>query len=230
VPEPRPPQPLPRIARPTSITVWGFDRPLVNRVTVALAKAVGPEFFWFEIRDGSKAVDEAELAELRAVDPKHAFRLEPREVAPDARLGSMADWSVIVPTPEEQAEGRHLASLLAIPPKIRELVLGRDPDAPPAAFVISNTDRAANLYPGARGSLTPLIEALNQLRLTFVATSGRVPRENAQDCELVFQVVPGGRTGVARVVCERGDVRFGPTFRGGTETPLPAFLRDLGPA
>jgi hypothetical protein len=224
VPAARRPQPLPFFPAPTSIVVWGTDRARVDRVALALARAVGAELYWFEILDPSGRLSAAERRELGKVDRSHAFRLRPGEVAPDAELGSLVHGKALAVEPNERGEGERLAALLRIPAPIRQVVLDRDPELPTAAFVLTNTDRAAALYPRARGTFAPLITTLKGLGLTLILTTGRSPQENAQDFDLVLRVEPGG---TGPVVVERGDVRLGPTFRRAAETPLPAFLRAL---
>jgi hypothetical protein len=222
----RAPPPLPRIPRPTSVVVWGLHRPLVTRVAIGLAQAVGPETFWFEIASRDTSTDPQELSELRFVEPKHAFWVEPADVAPDARFSRPERWAILS-HPESDPEVPALRNLLEMPPRLRTLLLERDPALPTAAVVLSNTDRAAVYYSAEPGTFRDGIAVMNRLGLTFIATTGRVPRPNARDFALVFEVDPDHGRALGTVVCHAGDPSLGPTFVAGARTPLPVFLEDL---
>jgi hypothetical protein len=228
MPSKRPePQPPPRIPRPTSLAVWGLHRPLVTRVALALARAVGPETYWFEIGANDGPVDPDELAELRGLDPTRAFWVDPGDVAPDLRLGRPEHWTILSGLGTDP-EAPALVTLMQMPPRLRRVLLERDP-AVPATVVLSNTDRAAQYYSADPGTFTEAVAVMNRLGLTFIATTGRVPRANVEDFEHVFEVVAASDPAGVLVVSHQGDSTFGPTFRVGARTALPAFLADLAP-
>jgi hypothetical protein len=224
----RSPHPPLQFRSPTSIAVWGLRRPLVTRVAIALAEAVGGETFWFEIAAPDAPLDPEELAVLERLDPERAFWVAPGDIAPDEPRGTPEHWTVLsdlAGDPESPA----LLNLMKMPPRLRSLLLDRDPSAPTAAVVLSNTDRAAQYYSAEPGTLTEAIRVMNRLGLTFIATTGRVPRPNVRDLEFVFEVAadPGEEGGT--VVTHRGDASLGPLFADGARTPLPAFLDALRP-
>jgi len=214
---------------PTSITVWGIRRPLVTRVALAFAHAVGSETFWFEIAARDAPVDPDEVAELRTLDSRHAFWVEPADIAPDARRGRPEHWTILSGL-EDDPETPALVNLMKMPPRLRSLLLEHDPTRPAASVVLSNTDRAAQYYAAEAGTLSEAISVMNRLGFTFIATTGRVPRPNVRDFELVFEVVPEGDGRTGTVVCHSGDPALDPAFREGARSPLPAFLEGLRPA
>ena len=225
----RPESPRPRLAGPTSLVVWGSNRALLARTALALARAAGTELFWFEVRDGNPSGAVEELAELARLDPSHAFGVAPGDVAPDARANRPERGSIVADAPTS-ADAASLRMLLLMPPRLREVVLDRDPGAPPATLVVSNADRAAEFYSADPGTFADAIRMLNRLGLTLLVTTGRRPRPNVGDFSVVFEVseAPGGPA--AMVVCEAGDPTLGPAFVPGARTLLPAFLDALGPA
>lgn len=211
------------------MVVWGPSRPLLNRVALALARWAGSELYWFEVESGSSPPPEPERAELARVDRGHLFGLKVREAAPDEPLAN-GGRRALVSDPDSSPEGALLRSLMGLPPRVRAVVLDRDPRAPVAALVVANTDRASSFYSGEAGSFLPTIVTLNRLGLTLVATTGRHPRRNACDFAAVFEVEGTLGDAGARVVCRAGDPRLGSVFVPEVPTPIEEFLRALDPS
>jgi hypothetical protein len=210
---------------PSSFVVWGSKRADLDRLAIALAKALAKEVFWVDIQmDASFSTGETNV--LQDLDPSHSFRVAPADVALDERLGKLALWAV-VQEPATSAENMRLSDYLRIPGAFRSVIDRTGPVAGGVAIVVANVDRATGFYTGTPGEFTPFLQELKRLEVSVIFTNAGIPRGNTSDFDAVFRVTPAPAGEGANVYCSHADSRFADRFEVGTEVPFDDLLAAL---
>ncbi len=211
-----------------SFVIWGTGRAELDRVAIAVARAVASEVFWFDIQAGAD-LSPAEVEVLSRLDPGHSFRVAPSDVALDEQLGNLALWTILK-SPEESSIGLRLSDYLRLPKAVREVIDRTDAKRGGLAIVVANADRATQFYAGAPGEFTPYLLELQRLGVSLILTTGSTPRANAADFDVVLHVERDPATGVVTVFCSRTDSRLRSRFAVGSRVPLNEFLAPLSAA
>ena len=215
------------INHPSSLVLWGPDRATLDRVALAIARGIGPEFYWFDIvaEDGSLSAEERRV--LDEVPPQRAYRVSPPEMELQNAVGNLALWAVIKRSEAEAQQSSELADFLRIPDAIQRAVSQHPTESGPATVVVTNADHASHLYPGDVGTFLPYIRLLNRRAITLVLTNGGMPRANTTDFEVILKL-QRGVSGSWSMMCEKGpqEAEFSP-FRAGSETPVDSLVRSL---
>ena len=214
------------IGRPSSMFVWGRDRPTLCRLALAFSRSAGPELWWFDIVPQDGKINAVETDILGQVPVNHAYRVAPPDLQLQEAIGNMSLWAVIRQSPTEAKQNSEFSHFLRIPDAMQQVVAEHNPDSS-AALVVSNVDRAAHLYPGDLGVFSPYIELLNRRRITLIFTRFGTPRANAADFEVNLRLEER-RNGTKVFRCERGPAEgaFAP-FRRGAWTLTDDLIRQL---
>ena len=174
---------------PTSLILYGTDRPGLTRASLGLAVRLDPESIWFDIRE-------------RSSEPaawQQALTLEfPRRRHRAIYVDQMKlDTEAIPPVtsafdPQDPAyeETLTIADLMKITADLREVALDGERPEGPRVIVITNADRASAAFSGREGALRPYIDALNRFGITVVVTSCGEPRSNVHDADPVLRLAP----------------------------------------
>jgi hypothetical protein len=210
---------------PVSCAVWGPVRADLDRVALAVARRVGREVFWVDIQSAG-SMSREEIAVLQELDPAHAVRIAPGEIAVDEELGKLALWAVVHEDLTSRA-GRRLADYLRIPGPLRAFIEGAGPTRGGVAIVVANAERATGFYTGLPGDFTAFLLELGRLGVSVVVTDAGVPRANVADFDVVLRVAPSGDGGAAEVFCSRADSRVAARFSLGQPRPIDEFVRSL---
>lgn len=207
--------------------IWGRDRVVLELLAAALARAVGPIVYWFEIDDLTSpktapvAIEKPDFGGLRF------FRLRPKEVALTDPSPGLSHWVLLPGTESASLEQNEVRDFLRIPDAIQSVLGEAGAGSVPSSMVISNVDRASEHYPPTAGTFTPFIQMFNQRNVTPIFTNGGTPRENVWDFDVVLHVEVSER-GVAECTCEKGrpDSGFGP-FQKGIQSRVDSICRLL---
>ena len=214
------------IGRPSSLFLWGKDRPTLCRLALAFSRSVGPELYWFDIVPEDGSFNENEMGTLTQVPSAHAYRVAPPDVKLQDPVGKMTLWSVIRQSPAEAMQESELLAFLRIPDAIQRVVAEHHPDSP-ATLVVSNVDRAIHLFAGDRGVFSPYIQLLNRQGITLVFTRYGTPRANAADFEVNLRLEEW-LNGTRVFRCENGFAESGfAPFRRGAWARVDELIRQL---
>ena len=216
------------ISTASSFVVWGPDRATLDRVALAIARSIGPEFYRFDVTAPQGALSDGEREILETVPIHRAFRLSPPEVELQNAIGNVALWAVLRHGETESQQVSELADFVRLPDVVQRTVGERDPNSP-GALVVSNADHASHLYPADPGTFSPYIRLLNNRGLTLILTTGTTPRANAADFEVILKLLPAV-AGSPTMRCEKGlqETGFLP-FRLGSETVVRSLIDSLEP-
>jgi hypothetical protein len=219
---------LGRPGGPTSIVVWGADRTEVNRVALAVARGLAPEYYWVDIQGPGPR--RAELEPRPGGAEAAATPVAPEALAPNHTLGNARHWTLVV-EPTGSPEAEELATHARLPDLLRRLIEQRGPGAPPATLLLSNVDLGADrFYPSEPGTFRRGLGALHRADVSVVATLGRAPRPNMEDFAHEFRVDPGTGSRGPTVTCLRTrDGQRAPFEAGGT-WPLETFESSFSAA
>jgi hypothetical protein len=192
---PHPPTPIlgllaELVASPTSVAVWGNERPALTQLGLAIAQGLDRDFVWFDIRlaDGTGDPDDVDAEPEAFGDRLRVITVD--EMRLDDQAGNLADSMLIRESPPDPST-LTLLDLMRMPEQLREAATHIPTDSHPRAMLISNAERASAAFAGESGALRPYIEALNRLGWTVIVTSRSQPRANRADFDAVFRVGSG---------------------------------------
>ena len=214
------------LGHPSSFVLWGPDRGILDRVALAIARSIDPEFYWFDVTAPDGALSRGEREVLEEVPVHRAFRLSPPEVELQNAIGNVAVWAVLRHGGAEAQQVSELADFVRLPDVVQRTVSERNPDTP-GTLVVSNADHASHLYPADAGTFSPYIRLLNNRGLTLILTTGMTPRANAADFEVILKLQPGA-VGSWSMKCEKGSLEadFAP-FGPASETSVDSVIARL---
>lgn len=207
--------------------VWGPDRIVLELVAAALAHAIGPTIYWFEIDDlksPGKTPSGVEKSPSRGV---RFFRIRPKEVALTDSSAILSHWALFPITEGASFDRDEVRDFLSIPDAVQSVLTDASPEVGPTSIVVSNVDRASELFTPTAGTFAPYIQLLNRRGVTLIFTNGGTPRENVWDFDVVLHVEVG-QGGVIGCTCEKGqpDSGFAP-FQKEVRTTLDALMLAL---
>ena len=143
--------------RPTSVVLYGSDRPLLNWVAYALASAEDPEFHWTDVRLAGEVLAVTDPLSLGVVPPERLNIRYPHELLPNDADANMAIAGVVR---EDGASDtmRRLMDFIRLPMDAQRWLAGGPSGGRPRVFVLSNGHRLVSSYPP--NSLAPVLGAI----------------------------------------------------------------------
>lgn len=199
--------------------LYGASRPVVGRCGWALARAVNPAPFWFDIRAPGRPADPGTPTELGWVDPARLAVIESSEARPQRPPGPRA-LSSVVRTDESGAELTDLTEFLRLPARLQELVSASPRPVERPVLVVANSDRVRPFYPRDAGGVRRILDVLVHQGFSAIFTATPPPGPGRMAFDLVLEIQEPG-TPRARLSCEKAPEASG--FTAGTVHPLAAF-------
>jgi hypothetical protein len=220
---------IPEVARhPTSVVLYGSDRPLVNWVMYAILVRANPNFIWTDIRLSGEVLDPLDPL-ARQVIPKRQLSV----VGPDALRRNpepaRAMPSVIHPDEPDDLKER-LANFLRLPEHTQDLISRVPNEGLVPLFGLSNAHRIAALYPP--DTIRPTLKAIKDSGFSLITTWADALPSSVREFDFVLGIEGLGPQSwrSTTLLCDRGTstgpVRPGKRFRLGD---LPAIAEVLGP-
>lgn len=219
--------------KPTSIIIFGNDRPLLNWVAYALATINDPGFIWTEVQARGQLAEETDPTSRKVIPPERSIVRRPSELALSNSVAHVA-VSTVIRGDEPPENIRRLLEFLRLPAPTQQVLSSPRPDHGPRVVVLSNSHRIASLYPSIPDVATT-IRTILESDSTIIMTFADAPTEGRAVFDTVLHVEGSVRDGWrnATVKVERGPKDAG--FEDGTELRLADFppiakilARDLG--
>jgi len=216
-------------AVPTSIGIWGATRPTRNRLALAVARRIDPEFYWLQALGTIDSHAAPDLSLSERIPSGYLFYLRPAQLSPLTQLGNVTNWFV---REDVDADTRlhRISDFMGVPSLARNLVDGRSAQSSTKTLVIADANLAEPFLPLEEGGLRPFIEALNQYATTLIVTVNNRPNPNARDIDYLLQlrVGPEEEESAANVECGQGPPPGTPgLFTQGNARRLNALVEEL---
>ena len=172
---------------PWGTFLYGWSRPVVDRIAYAMARANDPNPTWLDIRDADGGSDLASPSDLGWIPKDHLFFVSPTDAMPQDATASRVLWSV-VRSDEPSAVIAGLTDFLRLPPTVQVAVsqVGREPARP--VVVIANSDRVRDYYPREPAGVRPIIDAILQAGVLPVFAAVGPPGTGRSAFDFVFEV------------------------------------------
>jgi len=173
--------------RGLSTFLWGPSRAAVNRVLYAMVHAADPEMLWLDLSP-RRSMEDPGPAELGWIPNDRLFRVEdPYLARPQDAVANLALTNV-VRGDEPSSSLERVADFIRLPPIAQEIISRADPNGPPHAIAIANSDDVRPDYPHTVEGIRPIVAALAEAPLIpFIASQG-TPGAGRMAFAYVFEV------------------------------------------
>ena len=179
---------LASLGRPgLSTFLWGRSRAVVNRVLYAMVHAADPEPLWLDLSPRRSAEDPGPV-ELGWVPRERLFLVEdPYLARPQDAVANLA-LANVVRADEPESSLERVADFVRLAPIAQEIISRVDPEGPPHALAISNSDDVRADYPHTVEGIRPIVTTLAAAPLIpYIAAQG-TPGDGRMAFAFVFEV------------------------------------------
>jgi hypothetical protein len=218
-------------SRPTSVILFGSNRPLLNWVAYALASETDPGFIWTDVRLWGEVLADVDPLARNLVPPNRLAVVYPNALVPNDAAANMAIGGV-VRGDEPSDTVRQLVDFLRLPLPTQRLLSGATSGGQPIVLVLSNAHRIVAFYPVE--TVASVIQAIVGAGVTLFETFADAPLEGREAFETILHVEGNDpkewRQATLRVEkgTSAGPLRTGSKYRLGELDPVAAVLtRDL---
>lgn len=170
-----------------STFLWGESRSAVNRVLYLMVHAADPEYLWLDLSPGRSQEDPGPV-ELGWVPKERRFVVDdPYFARPQDAVANLALTNV-VRADESSGSLERVADFMRLAPIAQEIISRVDPEGPPHALAISNSDNVRPDYPHTVEGIRPIVSALAEAPLVpYIAAQG-TPGAGRMAFSYVFEV------------------------------------------
>ena len=147
-------------AKPSSVFVFGTNRPLLKWVTLALLAPYAARAYWTDVRLDGEALDPLDPLALHAVPDDHVHVVHPREMERNEQEARNVDAAAatMLRSTEVPESLRQISEFLGLPAQSRARIASVAVEGQPAIMIVSNAHHFVGIYP--RESVGPIIHAI----------------------------------------------------------------------
>lgn len=219
--------------RPTSVIVFGSDRPLLDWVAFVLASSNDPEFVWTDVRFPGQDPGKEDPMTRAVIPPERLTVRRPSELTLNDQSANVA-VSAVIRSDEPPEDLRRLVDFLRLPTPTQQVLSGPRSSRRRSVVVLSNAHRLAALYPGAE-TVARTVRTILESDTVLVMTFADAPSDARFGFETILHVDGSLRDGWRRATLRVERAASDGPFRAGTQAPLgelPPFAsvlaRELG--
>jgi hypothetical protein len=208
--------------KPTSVLIFGNDRPLLNWVAYALATINDPEFVWTDVRSPDQVPSATDPMSRHKIPPERMYARRPMELTLNDSAANVA-VSAVVRSDETPENVQRLLDFLRLPSPTQH-VLSTPRRNRPLVAVLSNSQRLAALYPSVE-NVSFTLRSILATDATVIMTFADTPTEGKRAFDAVVLVDGSLREGwrTATLTVEKGP------SEGGLPTGLAVRLGEFAP-
>ena len=171
--------------KPTSVIIFGDDRPLLNWVAYALAFINDPEFIWTDVRSLGQTPAPIDPMARNKIPPERFFVRRPSELTLNDEAANVA-ISAVIRSDETPENVRRLLDFLRLPTPTQH-VLSTPRRDQRLVVILSNSQRLAALYPSVE-NVSDTVRSILATDVNLIMTFADTPTEGRRAFDSIVHI------------------------------------------